>query len=118
MEIEEFVSKIVAGMQERKAKRIVTVDMRKLDAPCEWFVICQGDSNVHTTAIAQSVKDFVREEAGEKPFAVDGSEGGSWIAMDYGSVIVHVFLPETRDFYDIEHLWADAVLEEMADLND
>ena len=107
---------IVAGMQEKKAKRVVTVDMTKLNAPCQYFVICEGDSNVHVSAIAHEVKDYVRKHAAEKPFAADGFENSEWIALDYGSVIVHLFLRSTREFYDIEHLWADADIKEYADI--
>ncbi len=114
---EQFVEKIVKGMQEGKAKRIVTVDMRKLDAPCVFFVICEGDSSTHVSTIAISVRDFMRETADTKPFAIDGMDASNWVAMDYGQVIVHIFQREAREFYDIEHLWADAVLNEVPDLD-
>lgn len=112
-----LLSKIVEGMQEKKAKNIVTVDMTKLDAPCQYFVICEGDSNVHISAISASVKDYVREQLREKPFAVDGLENCLWVAMDYGTIIVHIFNRETRSFYDIEHLWADAFINRIPDLD-
>ena len=112
----KLIDAIIAGMQEKKAKRIVTVDMTKLNAPCQHFVICEGDSNVHVTAISYEVKDYVRKNAGEKPFASDGFENSEWIALDYGAVIVHIFRRETRAFYDIEHLWADAVITEYPDV--
>ncbi len=115
--IEQFVETIVKGMQEGKAKRIVTVDMRKLDAPCVFFVICEGDSSTHVSTITTSVRDVVREMAAEKPFAIDGMDASNWVAMDYGQVIVHIFQREAREFYDIEHLWADAVLNEVPDLD-
>jgi ribosome-associated protein len=73
-EDKKLLEAIVAGMQERKAKRVVTVDMTKLDAPCQYFVICEGDSNVHVSSIAMEVKDYVRKNASEKPFATDGFE--------------------------------------------
>lgn len=115
-EDKKLLEAIVAGMQEKKAKRVVTVDMTKLDAPCQYFVICEGDSNVHVSSIAMEVKDYVRKNASEKPFATDGFENCEWIALDYGSVIVHVFRRETRAFYDIEHLWEDADIKEYEDI--
>ncbi len=116
-EEKKLIDAIVAGMQEKKAKHIVTVDMTKLDAPCQYFVICEGDSNTHVSAIGYNLKEYVREHTGEKPFAADGFENAEWIALDYGSVIVHLFQREARAFYDIEHLWADADIKEYADID-
>ena len=113
----KLITTIVEGLQEKKAKKIVIVDMSELEAPCNYFVIAQGDSNVHVMSIATTTKDFVREHAGEKPFATDGDENCQWIAMDYGTAIVHIFQPEFREFYDIEHLWADAKITEIPDLD-
>lgn len=114
---EQIVDKIVEGIQERKGKNIVVVNLKKLqEAPCSYFVICEGDSNVHVTSIAHSIKDWVREQIKVKPFATDGFENSEWIAMDYGQIIVHVFQRHTRAFYDIEHLWADADLKRLEDL--
>ena len=117
IENEQIVNKIVEGIQERKGKRIVVVDMSDLqEAPCSYFVICEGDSRVHVGAIAQSIKDWVRDEIKVKPYAVDGLENSEWIAMDYGQIIVHVFQREPREFYDIEHLWEDAKLTEIEEV--
>lgn len=115
-ETEQILDKIVEGIQERKGKRIVIVDMSELrEAPCSYFVICEGDSSVHVNAIAESVKDWVRDEIRVKPAAIDGMENGEWVAMDYQQIIVHVFRRAARDFYDIEHLWEDAKLTEIPD---
>ena len=104
-ENELIVTKIVEGIQERKGKNIVVVNLNKLqEAPCSYFVICEGDSNVHVNAKATSIKDYVRQEIKEKPYATDGFENCEWIAMDYGQIIVHVFQRATRAYYDIEHL--------------
>ena len=115
---EQIVNKIVEGIQERKGKKITVVDLTRLnEAPCSYFVICEGDSNVHVNAVAMSVKDYVNEQIHVKPYATDGFENCEWIAMDYGHIIVHVFQRHTREFYDIEHLWADADLQFILDLN-
>jgi ribosome-associated protein len=116
-ENEQIVSKIVEGIQERKGKNIVIVNLNKLkEAPCCYFVICEGDSNVHVNSIANSIKDWVREQIQVKPDATDGFENSEWIAMDYGQIIVHVFQRATRAFYDIEHLWSDADLKKLEDI--
>ncbi len=115
---EQIVTKIVEGIQEKKGKKIIVVDMQKLkEAPCSFFVICEGDSNIHVNAIATSVKDYLSEKASTKPFATAGFENAEWIALDYGLAIVHVFQRHKRAFYDIEHLWADADLKTYDDIN-
>ena len=116
-ENEQIVNKIVEGIQERKGKNIIVVNLTKLqEAPCSYFVICEGDSNVHVNSVANSIKDYVRDEIKVKPYATDGFENCEWIAMDYGQIIVHVFQRHTRAFYDIEHLWADADLKRFEDV--
>ena len=65
----------------------------------------------------ESIKDFTRKGADTKPFAVDGLRNAEWVAMDYSDILVHVFLPETREFYNLEHLWADAKLTQIPDLD-
>jgi len=118
IETEQIVEKIVEGIQERKGKKIVIVNMSDLqEAPCSYFVICEGDSRVHVGAVAESIKDYVREQIRVKPSAVDGQENAEWIAMDYGQIIVHVFQRPIRAFYDIEHLWEDAKLTAIEDLD-
>jgi len=93
------------------------VDMSKLDNYVfRYFVICQGNSNTHVCSIADEVKDYVREQIKVKPFAVDGYNNAQWIALDYGEIILHVFLPEIRDFYSLETLWEDAEIKEIPDL--
>ena len=117
IETKQIVDKIVEGIQEKKGKNIVVVNLTKLhDAPCSYFVICEGDSTVHVNAVALSVKDWVRDQIQVKPYAADGFENCQWIAMDYGQIIVHVFQPLVRQFYDIEHLWLDAEITKIEDM--
>ena len=111
-----LISTIVEGMQETKSKCVTIVDMTQLDAPCQYFVIGQGNSGTQVTAIADKVKDSVRTQLQLRPFATDGYDNSLWIAMDYGPVIVHIFQPEIRAFYDIEHLWEDARIETIPDI--
>lgn len=118
LESEQIVKNIVEGIQERKGKEIVVVNMNRLkEAPCSYFVICEGDSNVHVNAVAMSIKEYVQDKIQVKPYATDGFELAEWIAMDYGQIIVHVFQRHTREYYDIEHLWADAELQKIENLN-
>ena len=114
----ELVKNIVEGIQDKKGKEIVIADLTNIhDTVCKYFVVCHGTSPSQVEAIAGSVYDYVREHTGEKPAGVDGLHNRQWVVIDYADVMVHVFLPEERDFYDIEHLWEDANLERIADID-
>lgn len=109
VEDEQIVIKIVEGIQERKGKNIVVIDLRQLnESPCPFFVICEGDSHVHVHAVADSIGEYVFQKMALKPFAANGFANSEWIAMDYGQAIVHVFQRSTREYYNLEQLWADA----------
>lgn len=117
-ETKELVVKITEGIQEKKGKNIVIADLTKIDDTiCNYFVICQGNSPSQVMAIVESIKDYVRIEMGIKPYAIDGTKNAQWVALDYSDVIVHVFLPEPREFYNLEHLWADAKLTHVPDID-
>lgn len=115
---ELLIDKIVKGMQEKKGRDIVVVDLSPIeDTICKAFVLCTANSPSHVQTLAESVGDTARREADSKPTAVDGLRQSVWVAMDYSDVIVHIFLPEMREFYDLEHLWADAALTEIENLD-
>ena len=96
----------------------MVADLRQIDgAICHYFVICQGASPAQVEAITESVGDMARQQLGEKPARVVGLENAQWVAMDYGDVLVHVFLPDVREYYDLEHLWDDAGLQHIPDLD-
>jgi ribosome-associated protein len=108
---------IIEGIQERKGKKIVTIDLSAIDGPVSsYFVVCQGDSTTHVSSIADSIKEFVNKQIQVKPYAVDGYENSEWIVFDYGHILVHVFLREARDFYRLENLWSDAKLTNIPDI--
>ena len=113
-----LVQTIVKGIQEKKGRAIVVADLNGIDGTiCRYFVVCQGNSPAQVEAIAESVGDMARMELKEKPAHVVGLEHAQWVAMDYGDVLVHIFLPEMRQYYDLEHLWEDARLSRIADLD-
>ncbi len=115
---DEVIKQIIEGIQEKKGKGIIVVDMLHLgNSICDYFVICQGNSPNQVSAITGSIEDTVRINCGKKPYAVDGLKNAQWVAMDYGDILVHIFLPDTRAFYDIEHLWADARITTIPDLD-
>ncbi len=115
---EKIIDCIIGGIQDRKGERITIADLSGIDDTiCRYFVICQGNTPSQTLAIEDSISEKVRENEGRKPMFVDGRNYAHWIVMDYGEVIVHIFTPEERQYYDLDHLWADAQLEEIADLD-
>ena len=117
-EAEKLIQQITERKKKKKGKKIVIADLTKIDDTiCNYFVICQGNSPSQVTAIVESVKDFARKGAHVKPYSIDGLRNAEWVAMDYSDVLVHVFLPEARDFYNLETLWADAKLTSIPDLD-
>lgn len=117
-ETQQLVNTIIEGIQEKKGRDIVTVDLRNIvTAPCAYFVICTGGSPQQVQAVTESVEEFTRKRTHEKPAAVAGRQNAEWVAMDYGTVMVHVFLPEARNHYDLENLWDDADIVELANLD-
>ncbi len=117
-ETKELVKEIVEGIQEKKGYKIIVADLSGIgDTICKYFVICQGNSTSHVSAITEEIKEFVRKRTGEKPTDTEGLNNAEWVAMDYSDVLVHIFLPETRVHYDLEHLWADAKLTTIPDLD-
>jgi ribosome-associated protein len=109
---------ITEGIQEKKGKQIVIADLTDIDDTiCQYFVVCQGNSPMQVSAIADSIEDFTIKRSHVKPVGIDGQRNATWIAMDYANVMVHVFLPEAREFYNLEHLWADAKLTNIPDLD-
>ena len=114
----ELLKEITEGIQDKKGKRIVIADLTKIeDTICDYFVICQGNSPSQVQAITESIYEFVRKKIGEKPVHINGLENCQWVAVDYSSVIVHIFLPGPREFYDLEHLWEDAEITFIPDLD-
>ena len=108
---------IIEGMQENKAKEIVSLNLKEIEtAVCDYFIICNGTSNIHVTSIADSVIHETTKSLKDKPFNKEGLENGEWILLDYGNVVAHVFQKKTRDFYNIEKLWGDADIEYIKDI--
>lgn len=100
---------VIAGMLEKKAINITWLDLRNIEnAVCDYFIICEGASNTQVEAIADSVETMVKKQVGQRPMRSEGWENALWILIDYFDVVVHVFEHDTRQFYNLESLWADA----------
>jgi ribosome-associated protein len=105
---------VIKGIQEKKGKEIVCLDLRKIhNAVCDFFIICHGDSTTQVEAIADSIEHETHKELQEKPWHKEGYENAEWILMDYVSVVAHVFHKDSREFYDLENLWADAKVNKI-----
>lgn len=106
---DQLISLIIKGIEEVKGNNIKILDLRKIaNTVCDYFIICDGNSNTQVGAIAGSVQKIVSKAIKEKPWHVEGESNASWILMDYVHVVVHIFQKETREFYHIENLWGDA----------
>jgi ribosome-associated protein len=97
----------VKTSQDKKAEKIVILDLREISSFTDFFVIMQGNSKRQNIAIYESVEQELKRER-VKPLSIEGKENAEWILMDYGSFIIHVFSAEAREYYLLEKLWGDA----------
>lgn len=112
-EAQILVDILIKGLQEKKAENIVTIDLRGLEnAICDFFIICSGTSNTHVSALAKAAEEEARKTLGEKPWHSEGFGNAEWVLLDYVNTVVHIFQEEARNFYNIEGLWADAIITE------
>jgi len=108
---------IIDAIQDIKGKNIVKLDLRALDdAPADFFIICEGDSSTQVKAISDNIGRKLKEKLGMRPNHTEGMEGAKWILVDYFDTVVHVFYPETRQFYEIEELWGDAAITQYENI--
>jgi ribosome-associated protein len=97
---------------DKKAEDVIIIDLRKLNAPTDYFVVCSASTEKQVKAIVDNVVDGI-EELGQKPWHVEGYSAKKWVLIDYVDVVVHVFTDDTRQFYSLETLWGDAPVEEV-----
>jgi ribosome-associated protein len=105
---------IIDGLEERKAKNIAVLDLGNIpNRSFDYFVIADAESSTHVDSIAASVEETVKKQLNERPFHTEGWENSEWILLDYVNIMVHVFQQQTRDFYRLEELWADAEITRL-----
>jgi ribosome-associated protein len=115
--IEELNALIIDSIQDIKGKNILKLDLRQLDdAPTSFFIICEGDSTTQVKAISENIHLRLKNEAGESPAHYEGLENSLWICMDYFDIVIHLFHKDTRNYYELEGLWSDAIFTEYEDL--
>ncbi len=117
-ENEKLIQSIIEAIQEKKGRSIVHVDLSGIEtAAAQGFVIATGNTPMQVEAIADSVREYVEKNAGQRPFNYDGYQNAQWIIIDYGNIFVHVFVPDFRERYNLEQLWADARINTIPDLD-
>ena len=116
--IEKTVEAVLEGIQRIKGKDITLIDLNSIQhTECGYFIVCHGTSSTQVDSIAHSVEDTVKEITGEHAWHRDGYKNSLWILLDYGDVMVHVFQEESRKFYNLEGLWADAKITKIEEDN-
>jgi ribosome-associated protein len=107
---------IIQAIQDKKGEHLISMDLRKIpEAVADFFVICEAGSTTQVRAIAEHVRESVRQECGEIAYHDEGYGANQWVIVDFVNVVVHIFLPETRKFYKLEEMWSDAASEEHED---
>lgn len=106
---DELISTILEGIEDVKGNDIKILDLREIEnTVCDYFIICEGNSNTQVNAIVGAVQKKVSKTLKDHPWHIEGSENAEWVLMDYVNVVVHVFQKHIRQYYDIEGLWGDA----------
>ena len=101
-------------MEDIKGENIALLDLRNIEnTVCDYFIICDGNSNTQVNAITSSIQKNVSKSIHEKPYQIEGTENAEWVLMDYVNIVVHVFQKHKRTYYDIENLWGDANITEI-----
>ena len=108
---------IIDSIKDIKGKNILKLDLRGLDdAPTDFFIVCEGDSNTQVKAISDNIQKRLKKEASTFASHVEGERTAQWICLDYFYTVAHVFHQERRDFYELENLWSDAKVTQYQSL--
>lgn len=114
---EELNELIIDSIQDIKGKNLIKIDLRHLEeAPTNFFIICEGDSNTQVKSISDNIYKRLKDEVQQLPSHYEGQQNSLWILLDYFSTVVHVFYKDTRKFYQLEDLWSDGIFTEYQDL--
>ena len=112
---DNLITHIIDALEDVKGEDICVMDLRDIEnTVCQYFVICSGTSNTQVNALAGTVQKKVSKALREKPLQAEGLENSEWVLLDYVDVVVHIFQRHVREHYDIESLWGDAKLTEIA----
>jgi ribosome-associated protein len=105
---------IINALLDKKAENVLSLNLTNIpNSISKYFIICHGTSSTQINALSDSVIKVLREKATEKPWHIEGAENAEWILIDYVDVVVHIFNKESRNFYQLESLWADAEIKKF-----
>ena len=116
MTAQEQVKHIIEALQERKGQEIEVLRVEQLTTLTEYFVFCSATSTTQVKALADSVEFHMKNDHGIMAHHTEGFESAQWVLLDFGAVVVHVFLPESRKFYNLENLWKDGTPIPLSEL--
>ena len=115
MTTKEIMQKAAAALDDKKGKDIQVLKIADVSTLADYFLICTGTSNTHIRALCDAVEEAM-DGAEETLVSKEGHRGGTWVLLDYGSIVVHIFTDEARKFYDLERLWSDAAPVEITEI--
>ena len=104
----DLAKRAAAIAEDKKATRILVLDMNGATDVCQHMMICSGSNERQTKAIADAIEEQLKAEHNERPLAVEGKANGHWVLLDYGHIIFHIFFDYVRDYYSLEKLWSTA----------
>ncbi len=108
----EILNFIIDKIEDKKGEDIKVLDLTKIDnSIADYFVICTANSKIQAQTISDHIIRETRTQLKERPLNVEGEQNAFWILIDYSDIIVHIFQPEYREFYDLEGLWGEALTE-------
>lgn len=96
------------AIADKQGENVVLLDIQSLSTIADYFVICSGNSDRHLKAIISGVGEHTRRNLGVDPRRTEGDPASGWVLIDYNDIVVHIFTPQTRAFYNLEALWKDA----------
>jgi ribosome-associated protein len=109
----KIIKTIIATIHDKKGENVISLDLRKIpEAVADFFIVCEANNPTLLKAIADNIEHEVKEKCGELAYKHEGRQAQQWILIDYINVVIHVMLPETRKFYQLEEMWSDAVSTE------
>jgi len=115
MTLDKHIKLIGDLLLEKKSKDITVLEVEKITSITDFIIICTSNSSTQTKAIVDHIRSRLKE-LGSIPLNIEGYSNLSWVLMDYGNIIIHVFLPEFRKFYNLERLWGDAKSHKIDDI--
>ena len=111
----ELVNTIAKTLSDKKAEHIHILDLREITTLADYFIVCNGLSDVHVKSLSDIVQEKTRESLSEKPWRSEGLNSRRWVVLDYVNVVVHIFKPDTREEFGLEKMWSDAKITEYVD---